>query len=114
MTFEKIRDWLSWGRVAFLVISVFGTFATFVAGKIYGASVRDAEIEQNTAQIRVQGERLNSHETQLIRADLRLTALEATQQDLLKSVRNLEAAVGASNGKLDFLITQLTPGKKYE
>lgn len=112
MTFEKIRDWLSWGRVAFLVISVVGTFATFVAGKIYGASVRDAEIEQNTAQIKVHGERLNAHDTQLVRTDLRLTAVESTQQGLVDSVRELQSAVAASNGKLDVLLDHLIPERK--
>lgn len=112
MTFDKIRDWLSWGKVAFLIISVVGTFATFVAGKIYGASVRDAEIEQHTAQIKVHGERLESHSTQLTRADLRLTAVETAQQGLGESVRKLESAVAESNGKLDILLRHLIPGGK--
>lgn len=112
MNFDKIRDYLSWGKVAFLIISVVGAFATFVAGKIYGASVRDAEIEQHTAQIKVHGERLDNHGNQLTRTDLRLTAVESTQQGLGESVRKLESAVAESNGKLDILLRHLIPGGK--
>ena len=112
MSFEKIRDFLSWGKVAFLILSVVGTFATFVAGKIYGASVRDAEIEQHTAQIKVHGERLDTHSAQLTKTDIRLTAVEGSQQSLAESVHKLEAAVAESNGKLDILLRHLIPGAK--
>lgn len=113
MNFEKIRDFLSWGKVAFLVISVVGTFATFVAGKIYGASVRDAEIEEHTAQIKVHSERLDTHGTQLAKTDLRLTAVESSQQSLDESVHKLEAAVAESNGKLDILLRHLIPETRH-
>lgn len=112
MKFEKIKDFLSWGKVAFLVISVVGTFATFVAGKIYGASVRDAEIAEHTAQIKVHGERLDTHNAQLTKTDLRLTAVEGSQQSMAESVHKLEAAVAESNGKLDILLRHLIPGTK--
>lgn len=112
MNFEKIRDFLSWGKVAFLIISVVGAFATFVAGKIYGANARDAEIAEHTAQIKVHSERLDTHGTQLAKTDLRLTAVEGSQQSLTDAVHKLEAAVAESNGKLDILLRHLIPGSK--
>lgn len=112
MNLEKIRDFLSWGKVAFLIISVVGAFATFVAGKIYGANARDAEIAEHTAQIKVHSERLDTHGTQLAKTDLRLTAVEGSQQSLTDAVHKLEAAVAESNGKLDILLRHLIPGSK--
>ena len=112
MNFKKIKDWLSWGKVAFLIISVVGAFGTFVAGKIYGADVRDAEIAEHTAQIKVHSERLDSHNTQLAKTDLRLTAVEGSQQSMSESVHKLEAAVAESNGKLDILLRHLIPERE--
>ena len=112
MNFKKIKDWLSWGKVAFLIISVVGAFGTFVAGKIYGADVRDAEIAEHTAQIKVHSERLDSHNTQLAKTDLRLTAVEVSQQSMSESVHKLEAAVAESNGKLDILLRHLIPERE--
>jgi hypothetical protein len=106
---EKIRDFLTWGKVAFTVVSLVGAFATFVAGKIYGASVRDAEIEEHTAQIKVHSERLDGHDTKLISMDMRVTAAEAAQASTGESVRKLESAVAESNGKLDVLLHHLIP-----
>ena len=113
MKFEKIRDFLSWGKVAFLIISVVGAFATFVAGKIYGANAREAEIAEHTAQIKVHSERLDTHGTELAKTDLRLTAVESTQTTLGESVRKLEAAVAESNGKLDILLRHLIPETRH-
>lgn len=112
MNFSKIKAWLSWGKVAFVIVSVVGAFGTFVAGKIYGANVRDAEIEEHTAQIKVHSERLDSHGIQLAKTDLRLTAVEGSQQSLAEAVHKLEAAVAESNGKLDILLRHLIPGGK--
>lgn len=113
MSFDKIRDFLSWGKVAFLIISVVGAFGTFVAGKIYGANVRDAEIEEHTAQIKVHSERLDAQSTQLTKVDLRLTTVEGAQQGLMESVHKLEAAVAESNGKLDVLLHHLIPETRH-
>jgi hypothetical protein len=109
LMFDKIKDFLTWGKVAFTIVSVVGAFATFVAGKIYGASVRDAEIEEHTAQIKVHKDRLDGHDTKFMSIDMRVTATEAAQVNLNESVRKLESAVAESNGKLDVLLHHLIP-----